>query len=327
MRLQSRRRRAGIMLLIVLVGILAYVLARPHAIPDWFRLYGYEPPQAIVDIATATSMTDQARHLFYINRPELSDKQAFRKNCPQYDEQTIVIGCYLSGQRGIYLLSVEDPRLDGVEEVTAAHEMLHAAYERLGDAERSRIDALLQQYANDELRNERILQALKGYEKSEPGQALNEMHSMFGTEIANLPDELETYYAQYFSDRRQVVTATDKYQAAFTTRQSQIKAYDAQLETLSDQIKVNTQHLNASGQAIEQDREALDNYRRSGNIEAYNNGVQPFNAKVNDYNSLLTATKELIEHYNRLVIERNAIAAQTVELQQAIDSSDLPQKQ
>lgn len=327
MKLRLLRPRLGVPILLVLLVVLAFVLTHPHTAGDWFRLYGYTPSSAVRQLVSVTGMTGKAEHLFYINRPELLDKSQFRQRCPRYDEQTIVIGCFLSGQRGIYVLSVEDERLEGVEEVTAAHEMLHAAYERLDRGERATIDKLLQQYADNGLQNERIVEALEGYRKSEPGQELNEMHSMFGTEIASLPAELEEYYAQYFTSRQTVVKAAERYQAAFTSRQTSIKQYDEQLESLSVQIKTNTQSLERQGAIIDQERNLLDAHRQSGNIDAYNAGVEPFNAKVNAYNGLLATTREMIERYNKLVSERNAIAAQTVELQQAIDSSSLPQSQ
>jgi uncharacterized protein YukE len=327
MTVRTIRRHLGVPVLVVLLALIALIATHPHAVADWFRLRGYQPSQEIAALADKTTMTDKARHLFYINHPELKDKTAFRKSCPQYDEQTIVIGCYESGQRGIYVLKVDDQRLDGVEEVTAAHEMLHAAYERLSGGERKRVEGLLQDYADNALQNERVIAALKGYRKSEPGQELNEMHSMFGTEIASLPSELETYYAQYFQYRSKVVAAAEAYQAAFTSRQATIKQYDSQLEDLGNTIKSNTETLNKQGDEIDRSRRQLDGFRSSGDVEAYNNGVEPFNAKVVAYNRLLEETRSMISSYNQLVQQRNAIAAQTAELQQAIDSSNLPQSQ
>jgi uncharacterized protein YukE len=324
---RAMRRRLSILVLAVVLLLLFLVIRNPYRITDWFKLRDYQPTADITAIGDATTMTDKARHLFYINHPELQDKAAFRQSCPQYDEQTIVIGCYDAGQRGIFVLKVDDERLNGVEEVTAAHEMLHAAYERLSDSERARIDALLQDYANTQLKNQRILTTLEGYKKSEPGQQLNEMHSMFGTEIDDLPTELKAYYSQYFQDRSRVVAAADAYQAAFTSRQATIEQYDSQLKQLNTKIKADTQSLETQADDIDRSRKQLESYRQGGNIDSYNNGVEPFNARVNAYNALLEATRQEISQYNTLVGERNAIAAQTLELQKAIDSSSLPQSQ
>jgi hypothetical protein len=321
------RRGLGIVVLVALLAATAFVLARPHALIDWARLQGYTPPADIVALADDTAMTDRARHLFYINHPTLENKVAFREKCPEYDNQTIVIGCYHGGQRGIHILAVDDERLAGVEEVTAAHEMLHSAYERLSRGERQRIDSLLQNYADTQLKHERIIEALKGYETSEPGQHHNEMHSIFGTEIAELPTELETYYEQYFTSRQAVVGFAEQYQAAFTSRQATIKSYDERLRTMNSQIQANLQSLQGQEASIETARQRLDAFQAADDINTYNAGVAPFNAQVNAYNALLEETKALIERHNALVEERNSIAAQTVELQEAIDSSKLPPQQ
>lgn len=321
------RRRLQIALLLVLLALIVWTLLNPYRLLGWYKLRGYTPPAEVAALADETSMTDAAKHLFYINHPAIEEKANFRENCPKYDNQTITIGCYLGGQRGIHILSVTDERLNGVEEVTAAHEMLHAAYERLGRAERQRINMLLDEYAANQLQDDRIKAALKGYEVSEPGQQHNEMHSIFGTEIVELPAELEQYYARYFESRQQVARLAARYQDAFQSRQAAIKHYDDQLAALASQIKANTATLQAEGESIEKRRAALDQMRTAGDIEDYNAGVAPFNASIDRYNNLLEETKAIIAQYNHMVEERNAIAAQSVELQEAIDSSALPKSQ
>lgn len=325
----SRRFRSlfGLTVLIVLLVALAFTLLRPYAVSDWLRLRGYQPPVETVSLADDTTMTTGARHLFYVNHAKVEDKTTFRQACPKYDNQTIVIGCYQGGQRGIHILAVDDERLNGIEEVTAAHEVLHAAFERLKASEKQRIEGLLQDYADNGLRDDRIKAALKSYEVSEPGQQFNEMHSIFGTEIVELPAELEAYYARYFESRKTVAGFASRYQQAFTSRQAAIAQYDKDLKAQSAKIKSNTEALERQESEIESDRGRLDSYQATNSIDAYNQGVEPFNAKVGAYNDTLVQTRRLVIQYNALVAERNAIASQTVALQQAIDSSSLPASQ
>lgn len=322
-RVHSRRGNAGLVVLFILLAAIGLTLTQAQRIQDWFRLRGYVPPADIVEIVEQTSMTDAARHLFYINRPALEDKTTFRQNCPDY-EATIVIGCYRQGQGGIHVLRVTDPRLEGVEQVTAAHEMLHASYDRLSDADRDQVGAWLTAYARDGLRDDRIKSTLKSYEKTEPGEQLNEMYAIFGTEVADLPDELERHYARYFHDRQAVVRLAADYQEAFSSRQKQVEQYDAQLNLLNQQIKTNTDDLASRRAELDRREAQLNRSREQGDIEQYNAGVAGFNQQVNAYNALLTRTKALIEQHNRIVIERNEIAEQTSELRQAIDSDSLP---
>lgn len=310
------------MLVIVVAGI---IQAQP--IMDWWRLRGYTAPANIEAVASDTTMTDTAKHLFYLNRPDIASKAAFRSKCPDYGEKTIVIGCYQSPQRGIYVLAVDDSRLQGIEQVTAAHEMLHAAYDRLKSSEKKKVDQELQDYAEHGLTDERIKGILDSYKQTEPGQQLNEMHSIFGTEIAILPQPLEQYYARYFSDRHKVAAYAERYQSAFTSRRQQIADYDARLAAENKQVKANLAKLDAQSKEIDAIQQQLDNLRSSGNIAVYNAGVGDYNQRVNAYNSLLDETKTQISKYNQEVDERNALAAETTELQQAIDSSVLPSSQ
>lgn len=325
--MRTARRAAGLAFAILSIAGVAFLLLRPYALPDYLRLRNYSPPAEIVELVADTTMTDKARHLFYINRPQLNQKADFAQACPFADDETIVIGCYLGGQRGIHILSVDDERLAGVEEVTAAHEMLHAAFDRLGREERGRVETMLQNYADNGLTDERIKNVLVTYLRTEPGQQLNEMHSIFGTEISNLPADLETYYEQYFGDRSRVTSYASRYQEAFTSRQKALAAYDAQLKELGAIVEADTKRLEAQERAIRSARQRLEASEATGDIDSYNAQVQPYNALVDSYNALLQATRNRIDSYNKIVADRNAIAAQTAELQEAISSSELPQSQ
>ncbi len=198
--------------------------------------------------------------------------------------------------------------------------MLHQAYQRLSRSERAHIDNLLQDFYNTGLTDQTIRDQLQSYNKSEPGQQVNEMHSIFGTEVAGLPPELETYYAQYFTNRAQVVQYYKSYQSAFDQRNKQIKAYDDQLSTLKAQIDAGKAELTNRQKTIESLRGQLDSYRASNQTVAYNNAVPAYNNQVDNYRSEVSTVNALIDQYNRLLNERNGIAVQEQQLQQALDS-------
>lgn len=320
------KKRSGFVGFLILVVVATVTYSQSQKIVDWIRLRDYQPPAAIAAIADQTTMTPAGRHLFYLNRAELQDKSTFRHSCPNY-EATIVIGCYREGQRGIFVLKVDDPRLAGVEQVTSAHEMLHAAYNRLSKSERQATDSQLQTFASGQLSDARIKATLKGYEKTEPGQQTTEMFAIFGTEVSTLPPVLEQTYSRYFSNRQAVVAFANSYQAAFTSRQDQVKQYDARLNTMDASIKASTQRLDSQRAALEQASNKLRAYRQAGDLTSYNAAVSGYNQQVNAYNSLLDQTRTLIKQYNQLVRERNALAAETNTLRDAIDSNALPAQQ
>ncbi len=298
----------------------AIIIWQHQNIEDWIKLRGYHPPAAISTLASQDTMTNYARRLFYINQPALvSDRSTFASDC-SVTEQTIVLGCYHSGESGIFLFSVKDPSLSGVEQVTAAHETLHAAYDRLSASDKKYVDGLLTSYYQHGLHDKRILATIQAYKKTEPNDVVNEMHSVFGTEVANLPAPLENYYKRYFTNRAKVVAYSAKYEAKFTNLSDQIDADDQQLATLKQTITADQQSLAVSLAQIQADRARLDQLRSSGQIAAYNAAVPGFNAEVDAYNSRIAQVQSLISQYNALVKIRNALAVNLGSLSAEIDT-------
>jgi hypothetical protein len=313
------------------LAISLLALWQHQAIHDWTRLRGYDPPSSVVQLADELRFTPQARKLFYINHPAIEDRESFNESCSNKGERTIVLGCYHPVDKGIFIFDVSDPRLTGVDQVTAAHEMLHVAYDRLSSRERARVDKLLTDYFDYNLKNnldsERIKKTIAAYQKTEPDAVVNEMHSIFGTELGALPTDLENYYRQYFIDRSRVVTYANDYLAEFTSRQAQVDGADARLVTMRQEIDVNTANLSTQESQITGLRRRLDNDRESENFEAYNANVPVYNARIDTYNKLITSTRALIISYNRLVEERNELALQVADLAHSIDSTFRPIQQ
>jgi len=306
--------------LVVLLAVVFVGWTHVDALVDWFKLRGYTPPAAVLTLATQDTMTPAAKHIFYVNHPALvSSATDFRQDCPE-NEQTIVLGCYQSGESGIFVYSVSDPRLDGVQEVTAAHEMLHAAYERLSSKDRTQVDALLEAYYKNDLKAQRIIATINAYKKTEPNDVVNEMHSVFGTEVGNLPAPLEKYYTRYFANRAAVVGFAQNYQNEFTTRITQVNAYDAQLADLKSEISAKEQSLSNQLSQINTDRARLDSYKAAGDYTSYNSAVPGFNGEVDNYNAGVSQLQYLIAQYNQLVTTRNSVASELRALDQSIDT-------
>ncbi len=317
MLVEKRRLPIGSLLtslLLITMGVAIYV--NRTDLMDWWALRSYEPPQAIASLATQTTMNATGRQLFYLHKPLLQDKDTFNSSCRE-NEQTIVLGCYVQ-RRGIFLLDVEDPRLDGVEQVTSAHEMLHAAYERLSSKERIRIGALLQQ-AYTGLNDERIKSNIKAYQDAD-ADIVNELHSILGTEVPNLPPALEQYYKQYFIDRSKIVAYSEKYETEFTSRKAKIEADDTKLTSLEAEITNNNAKLDQLQSELSGQKEQLTALRRSGDYTDYNAGVAPYNQAVKQYNSLISQTNALIAQYRAILDERNKLAQDLQTLSKALDS-------
>lgn len=297
---------------------------KAQALVDWWQLHDYTPPPTVVSLANQDTMTSYATHVFYVNHPNLeSDANQFRTDCSE-SEKTIILGCYHGNQDGIFIYSVSDSRLSGVQQVTAAHEMLHAAYDRLSGQDRHNVDIMMQSYYSS-VTDQRIIDTINLYKQSEPNDVTNEMHSVFGTEISNLPQPLENYYKKYFINRQAVANYAASYQNEFTSRQDQIKADDAQLAQMKVKINLAEQSLNSQLNQINADRARLDALRSGGRTEQYNAGVDAFNGEVDNYNVGVAKLKADIAAYNQLVDERNSIAKELASLSQSIDTRLTPQ--
>jgi uncharacterized phage infection (PIP) family protein YhgE len=167
---------------------------------------------------------------------------------------------------------------------------------------------------------EDIKTKLESYKKQPNVELVNEMHSIFGTEVRDLPAELETYYKQYFSDRLKVVGYSEAYRGEFTRRQTLVQQYDAELASLKQQISTNRTTLEDKITFLQAKEKEINQDAAAHDQAAYEADVREYNNTVTAYNSLLKVTRGLIDRHNQIVGERNAIAVQEQELQQALDS-------
>lgn len=284
---------------------------------DQWRLSAYDPSQRIVAIVDKTTMTEQAKKYFYVAHPQIDKQEAFNTHC-NIQEFSIVLGCY-NGQN-IYLYDINDKRLHGIVEVTAAHEMLHAAYDRLSASERQKVDDMTMA-AYKKLNNKRIKKSVAEYEAADPSVVPNELHSILGTEVRDLPRDLEEYYSQYFTNRRKVVELSEKYEKEFSGREERVHKLDGELKTLGVIIDANRARLDGMHAALEAERVRMDNLRAAGNTASYNAAIPGFNNQVNEYNALAASTTAQIDEYNAKVKERNDLAGEVQGLVEAIDST------
>ncbi len=250
------------------VLVFAFALLAACAIPAELSsltstLPEYEPSPEIVQLASEATMTTKARDLFFGARPEIdTDRSVFEEHCQAPVSTTSVeLGCYTSDNR-IYLLRLSDPQLSQMMIVTAAHEMLHAAYSHLGASDRAALDAALESQVV-RIRDRNLAQELSQYRVFEPGQRDNELHSIIGAEYAPLDPRLEQYYHQYFDNRQVLVANAQKSSQLFAHLQRTLDNLQAQIDNLRTQMSL---------------------YRRRGNLRAYNALVPQFNALIREYN-------------------------------------------
>lgn len=296
-------------------------------VTDQLTVWGFTPSSEVVSIAQEAAFSEEGIFYFYASRPEVDDAERFNAVCERQEEQSAILGCY-AGQK-IYIYNVTDPRLKGIKEVTAAHEMLHAAWDRLSENDQDKLAVLLEAEAK-KYDSKELQSRMAYYERTQPGERANELHSIIGTEYRDMSAELERHYARYFTDRKLLVAIHDDYNKVFKELEEKSEKLLGKIETLKRSVDRQLSSYDKARLALEEeDRQIQALYGavdRSdpGDVAAYNARVQGFNANVAELKRQYTAVNRLINQYNATVKEYNDTAMSRQGLQDSIDSVKAP---
>lgn len=282
--------------IIIAVGVGWMWLNRQY-IQDWQAVQSFTPTAEVAAIPERSSMSDKGAFLFYASHPSISDASEFNHQCARRETSSAILGCY-DGVH-IYLYHIKNPELNGMTEVTAAHEMLHAAWKRLGDNERARLETHLEA-VYDRLKTADLEERMAYYERQQPGERTNELHSILGTEFHALDPYLEEHYSRYFTNRQVIVSLHKKYVTVSDTLRRQS-------ETLRQEIETLVKALNTD-------------------IAAHNMTVSQLEAEVTMHNgkatSIDTADPVAVQQYN---MAQTSLMARRTQLQR--DEEALAQRQ
>jgi chromosome segregation ATPase len=310
---------------IITVSVAIFLFFNKQYVVDQINVWQYQPSQSVAQLVDRSGMSGEGEFFFYASIPAIESTQVFNDKCGRRQESTAILGCYTS-QR-IYIYNVTDSRLDGIREVTAAHEMLHAAYERMSDDERQKVNALLETEYN-KLKNDKDLsERMAFYAKTEPGERDNELHSVIGTEVASISPELQAHYKKYFTDRQKVVALHTKYASVFSDLQARSDELISELKTLGDTIEADTVAYNNDVNQLNKDIESFNARASSGGFGS----EAQFNSERNNLTSRVAALDNLrsevnanVAKYESLREELASIASTSEALNKSIDSSLAP---
>ena len=232
--------------LVVLTALAVAVVLNRQWIYDFWRGKTYAASAEMFKIRTSLDLTGQGEFLFDASQPELSTREDFNEQCRREDEEIAILGCYTEGN--IYVYNITDAELDGIREVTAAHELLHAVFARMSDSEKATLRPYLDQVYKD---NELILsEDLENYDAAEE---FEELYVRAGTEVKSLPAILEDHYAKIFKNQDLVVDYYEKYNVVFRELEAELNNLMDEMESLAGQIEQKTteyedriERLNAS---------------------------------------------------------------------------------
>lgn len=228
-------------------------------------------------LADKAGMTQKAKEIFLSANPQIDYKREdFNEHCHVSGSAEFVeLGC-LTPDRKIYILHIDEPSIANQTAVIAAHEMLHVAYDRMPFLDRLKIDQELEKNLPG-VGNKKLYAELSHYNITEPGQRNNELHSILATEFTPLSTELENYYSQYFSDRKQLVGYHNQFEQTFNDLETQLTGIETQLVEIKAKMR-----LSLEGGSLEE----------ANNLRSQANGlIREFNRKAAEYNRLARSIK------------------------------------
>lgn len=310
---------------LMLVASSLLIVANRQRIIDQITVWQFHSTSIIAGLVDRAGMNDNGKFLYLASQPVLDATQNFNNECDRIENTTSILGCY-SNYR-IFIYDVTDKKLDGVREVTASHETLHAAYSRLDSFEKDKINVLLEAEYKKLENNKDYSDRMAFYARTEPGERDNELHSVIGTEIANINPDLEKYYDNYFSDRQKVVTLNTKYSSVFINLKSHANVLLAQLNALSAGIVSATEKYNSDVKTLNADIIEFNRRADNGSFKTqsqFNSERAVLSARVYELDVNRAKIDSDLALYDQTLAEYNSIASESKKLYNSIDSTLAP---
>lgn len=329
---RPKKRRfpvAGIIAILVVValqvgtlGTVVWALANSGPIGDRLAAASFTPSPAIAGYVARSTMTPEAKLFFYATHPAVDSKKTFDALCSSDEEGVGTLGCYLPRKDSIHLFDITDTRLDGMEEVIASHEMLHAAWVRTSNAEQATLAPLLEAAAKKLDGDAQFTARMAFYAKSEPGERINELHSILGTEVADLGPVLEKHYAVFFSDRAALVAMHTKSNQVFVDLAQQTTDLVAQLATLRSGVETDYAAYTAGYDQLDLDVASFNSRADSGDFTGqsqFNRERAALLTRKADLDALFTSLTDRQTSYDALLVQLDALNADAAALNSSIN--------
>lgn len=323
------KRLIPLLFLALLAGGGFYLVNNQQEIRDQITVSRVEVDPEVTQLVIDSGMNKRGVFVYHAATPRLEDAESFNQSCTRQEEGSAILGCYVNDT--IHVYDIEDERLAGLKEVTATHEALHAVYARTDDAERMELANLLEAEYERVVQIEPALQErMAYYERTQPGERINELHSIIGTEFVGLSQELEDHYSQYFSDRSKVVSLHQQYKHSFDTLRAQSEALKAEIDQLVAQINSMTEQYNAGITNLGRRIENFNSRAQSGDFSSQSQFDSERNSLLSESNQL-EAYRQTIDYnigiYNQKIDQYNQISVETNSMYESLDSTLEPSPQ
>lgn len=286
----------------------------------------FEPSPELLSYVEAATLSPEGEVYLYASRPRVVPALEFDNYCSRDEPGIGVLGCYRLAEQRIYLYDVTDKRLEAMEPVIAAHEMLHAVWDRFSDSHKDQLAELLEEGFAALPSDHPLRDRIASYEAIDPNSRIPELYALMGTELDVLPEALEEHYSQYFTDRSRVVALAAEVYGIFDS-------FDQELQLLVDDLDARLDVIDARKAQYELEAEIL-----GADIAVYNDRVARYNAGedidgaenfddqridlVSRQDTLRAERRQieaLIDEYNALLDELNVLNQELTELNQGIN--------
>ena len=309
----------------ILILLIVIVLLFRQKIVDQVNVAYYTPPSNVQNLVDELKLTDSGLYYFEASRPQVNSSEDFNRNCQRKEANSIILGCYSDMRIFIYDVK-SDSRLKGVMSVTAAHELMHAAWDRLSPVDRSRVTTWLY-VAYNNLKTPELEQRMEYYNRQQPGDDVQELHSIIGTEFKDVGEELENYYKRYFNDRPLIVKNYNEYSKLFADITAQEKILKAEIDLLAEKITNDTISYNNEVAGINQEAALLNSKRASIDVydyvavATYNNERNALVARIDALNLFKNTIEENQKTYEEKVAIFNELVVTGNGLTTSLDST------
>jgi hypothetical protein len=289
LRRSRRRRRLAVIGAVVVAAVVAgagvAVAVGPEVVVTAAgRLLAGQPPVPeadVVAVADRSFLTEEGRRLLYSSRPLIADRAEIAEQCGSLGaDGASTLGCY-HPLAGIVVYQPADGRIADAAVTTLAHELLHAAYDELGDGERTTVNDLLAveiaRVPADDPVHSQIESSVGEHESSRETELFAYLGSQVRLEGGFAP-ELEATYARWIADRSALVDVYERVESV-------IEGVFADADAAYAQLGVDEAANAAQRAQLDVDRRAHEQARTR-----YNEDADQYNALPADERGSWIAT-------------------------------------
>jgi len=341
---RSRAVRAGRVALVVaasgailaqgaLIAAAGWAAANPRTITDTVTVWTTPLDPVIASYADQAGLGERGRFLLAASTPRILPGTLFEEVCGTATPGIGVLGCYTLDDGRIHLYDITDDDLSAFEPVVAAHETLHAAWDRLSVDERTALTAPLERAFQALGPDHELVERIAAYELRDPASRVPELYAIIGTEIRGgggdgLDPILERHYAEYFADRSHVVALAEQVQALFAALEEQLLRLAGRIDELGTRIGAEQSAYATDSAVFLADLARFDERATTpGGYRSQSMFLTDRQALVDRQDALRErrdATNALVDEHNALLVELEAFNAEAAALNQAINVDAAP---